>query len=498
MDPVASVIVLGGGSAGFLAALALKTKLPDIGVTVIRSKDIGIIGVGEGSTVGLTRFLHNFLAVPQEQFYKIARPTWKLGLRFIWGNRPYFNYTFGPGPDANVNGLSRSFGYYCFEDMEYADPISALMTHDRAFERDGKAPKWHQAVAYHIENEFFVNFLEQLALQRGVEILEDKVIEAPQDENGLTGLRLASGRSESADLYLDCSGFASVLLSKTLGEPFVSFKPSLFNDRAVVGGWDRSSEVIKPYTTCEQMDAGWCWQIDHEWRINRGYVYSSDFISDEAAEREFRAKCPLVGDTRIVRFVSGRYRRAWVKNVVAIGNATGFVEPLEATALGVIAVQSHLLAECLRESGCRPGIRSIEQFNRFHADNWDSIRDFLSIHYKFNTALETPYWQACRVETDLAGAEPIVACYQENGPTALWEPTLMLPHNQFKTAGYAALLLGQQVPHRNPYEPSPDERKRWEQHRGRCKEAALRGMGVREALDVLYSPQWRWAAAPPI
>ncbi len=153
-------------------------------------------------------------------------------------------------------------------------------------------------------------------------------------------LRLESGRRETADLYLDASGFASVLLGKALGEPFVSYDKTLFCDRAVVGGWDRKDPedmVIKPYTTCETMNCGWCWQIEHENRINRGYVYSSGFISDEEAEKEFRMKNPKVGPTRIVRFVSGRYRNVWVKNVVAVGNAGGFVEPLEATALGAMA-----------------------------------------------------------------------------------------------------------------------------------------------------------------
>src|SRR4030095_13528653 len=121
-----------------------------------------------------------------------------------------------------------------------------------------------------------------------------------------------------------------------------------FNDRAVVGGWDRAAgEPIKPYTTCQTMNSGWCWQIEHERRVHRGYVYFSAFISDENAEREFRAACPRVGPTRIVKFVSGRYERNWVKNVVAIGNASGFVEPLEATALGVIAMQCRLLAGSL-------------------------------------------------------------------------------------------------------------------------------------------------------
>src|SRR6185369_9411983 len=137
------------------------------------------------------------------------------------------------------------------------------------------------AYAYHFENEKFVQFLEGYASAQGVDIVDDTVAQVKQDEKGVSELLMASGRSETADFYVDASGFASLLLGKTLGEPFESFKSTLFCDRAVVGGWDRGlEEIIKPYTTCETMEAGWAWQIEHENRVNRGYVYSSDFISD--------------------------------------------------------------------------------------------------------------------------------------------------------------------------------------------------------------------------
>ena len=152
---VSRVIVLGGGSAGFLAAIALKSKIPALQVTVIRSKDIGIIGVGEGSTVGLTNFLHQYVNIPPKKFFETAQPTWKLGLKFIWGPRPYFNYTFNPLQlDGKPAGLRRIKGFYCDDVMEYEDPLSAMMTHDRVFPRDPSGgPAIHSSFAYHFENE---------------------------------------------------------------------------------------------------------------------------------------------------------------------------------------------------------------------------------------------------------------------------------------------------------------------------------------------------------
>ena len=282
------VVILGGGSAGFIAALALKSKLPHLEVQVIRSKDIGIIGVGEGSTPALTRFLHDYLGMNMKKFFAVAQPTWKLGLRFLWGPRPYFNFSFNAGQMAGMSKpLQRIRACYCLDEMEYEEPLSAMMSQNRVFGRGPQGdPLIHLGLAYHVENEKFVRFLEDYAVALGVTILDDKVLEVEQNEAGVAALRLESGRRETADLYLDASGFGSVLLGKTLGEPFVSYDQTLFCDRAVVGGWDRKDPedmVIKPYTTCETMNSGWCWQIEHENRINRGYVYSSGFISDEEA-----------------------------------------------------------------------------------------------------------------------------------------------------------------------------------------------------------------------
>ncbi len=497
--PVENVIVLGGGSAGFLAALTLKTKLSALSVRLLRSAEIGIIGVGEGSTATLTHFLHQYLKISPARFHALAQPTWKLGLKFLWGPRPSFNYTFGPGLDFRLDtSLPKANGFYCEENIEYPDPFSALMTNDRAFPQKDGLPLFHENFAYHFENEKFVSFLEESARAAGVEVIDTTVTDVRQDERGIAGLTLESGDIATADLFVDCSGFASVLLGKTLREPFISFAPSLFCERAVVGGWDRKGaedHVIKPYTTCETMSAGWAWQIEHEHRINRGYVYSPAFISDEDAEREFRAANPKVGSTRVVRFTSGRRERAWVGNVVAIGNAAGFVEPLEATALGVIAQQCRVLAESLLAADREPRPTQRAMFNRFNARFWDAIRGFLAIHYKFNTRLDTPFWHHCRADTDLAGAAGIADYYAENGPDGFWGPTLLEnPHDQFGIGGYITLLTGMKVPHRQTYRPTEREMAIFDARRKQHREVALRSLSVRDALAVIRSPRWRWPA----
>ena len=488
------VLILGGGSAGFLTAITLKVKIPDLQVTVVRSKEMGVIGVGEATTFAFPNYIHGRLGIEPGEFHRQAQPTWKLGIRFLnWGPRHYFDYTFRPQVTSRWENLPKPNGYYCYEEFEYADVSSSLMSHDKAFLRNQYGgPHIGTDVAYHIENRTFVAYLETYAARIGVVIQDDVVAEVKQDDAGVAGLVLQSGRTETADLYVDCSGFASLLLSRTLHEPFLSFKSTLFNDRAVWGGWERTDEAIRPYTTAEAMDAGWCWRIDHEFLINRGYVYSSAFISDDEAEREFRTKNPKVQTTRPIKFVSGRYERAWVRNVVGLGNAAGFVEPLESTSLGVICDQSDSLVNSLLECERQPTPTVVRQYNKRFGGKWDNIRGFLAVHFKFNTGMQTPYWRECRATCDLARAAEIVEYYQENGPGTYHHMTLLDRLSQFGLEGYWTLLLGQKVPYQSPYVPSQQERETWQQIQQAFKAKAVPAVSVKEALTLVRSPQFRW------
>jgi tryptophan 7-halogenase len=496
MTPITRVLVLGGGSAGFLAALVLKHRLPHVGVTVLRSPDIGIIGVGEGTTVGIPRLLHGYLGVPLGEFFRQAEPLWKLGIRFLWGPRPYFDYCFAPHLDLRYAALKWPTGFYLDGDDDWDCPgvQSGLMTHDAVWVRGaGGRPVLVPDFAYHIENEKFVRWLETHARRLGIDIRDDTVSHVRRGEAGVLGLDLASGGTAEADFYVDASGFASRLLGQALAEPFVSFKSSLFCDKAVVGGWERrADEPVKPYTTAETMAAGWAWQIEHEFRVNRGYVYSSAFLSDADAEAEFRAANPAVGPTRVVRFVSGRYDRGWVKNVAAIGNAAGFVEPLEATSLATLGDHAVSLAETLADADLRPRDGHRAQFNRRCGNMWDGIRGFLGLHYRFNTRLDTPFWRACRADVSLGVSEGFVRHYQENGPELTWRSTLLPPNDSFGMDGYLSLLVGQKVPFAHKPAVSANDRETWRRVRASVREQTRQGLSVPQALALVRSPGWVW------
>jgi tryptophan 7-halogenase len=489
---IRNVLVLGGGSAGFLAAITLKHRLPQLKVTVIRSKEIGIIGVGESTTIPLVTHLHEYLRMDLSEFYRMARPTHKLAIRFLWGPRPYFDYGLNFQLDLRYVGLSKPVGYYSGDALDFGR-LSALMTLNKVFFRlpDGR-PAYNRDPAYHLQNAYFVEFLERYAERQGVEIRDDTVVHVPQNDAGIAGLVLASGATLTADLYVDCSGFRSLLLGQTLSEPFVSFKPSLFCNRAVIGPWVRTDEPIKPYTTAETMNAGWCWQIEHEDRVDRGYVYSSDFISDDAAEREFREKNPKATTTRVVKFVSGRRERSWVKNVVAIGNASSFVEPLESTAVGVICLDSFALAESLADSDLVVRPTQVQLYNRRAALTVDLVRRFLAVHYKFNTRLQTPFWRACVADVDLFGAEEYVEFYKENGPSTLWRQMILDGRDPFGFEGYLSMMIGMDVPYRRTFAIPEHEQWAWAALFRRWQEEASQALTVEETLRWIRSPGWQW------
>ncbi len=487
---------MGGGTAGFLSALSLRRHLSsEYSVSVLHSSKLGVIGVGEGSLRQLPNFLHGYLGIDPVRFFKEVRPTWKLGIRFIWGPRGDFDYTFAPQLDVKHShpDLPRSMGYYCFEEMKNHCVASVLMRNNFVcLANKAGEPEIGENVGYHLDNRRLAAFLEKYAMEQGINLIDEMVTSVNCSEQGIESLALESGGKVEADLFVDCSGFASMLLGKTLSEPFVSYTQSLYCDMALIGGWDRTNEPLKPYTTSETMEAGWSWQIEHEERINRGYVFASSFINQEQAEQEFRAKNPLLGDVNLVRYRSGRYKDCWVKNVVAIGNSAGFVEPLEATAIAAICSTARALTETINDTNglITPSVR--KSFNQFNARNWDTIADFLAIHYKYNTLIDNEFWRSCQNDVDIRGAAPIVEYYKENGPSSLWRVALEEGLCRFKLDGYYTMLVGQKVPHALMGTITSKEAAAWKKLQQATSAYASKGFTVQQALERINKPNWQW------
>lgn len=499
---IRSVLVLGGGSAGLMAALALKKKLPQLDVHIVRSQDIGVIGVGESTTSQFPPFLFEYLGISRKQFYSLVRPTWKMGIHFLWGPRESFQFPFEVQFDGQWNDLSRSNGFYCDVDYDSVNLHCALMSQGKAFpsQPNGGGPVIGPFTAFHLFNPYLVKGLETIALERGIKITDAKVSAVTTGEKGVESVTLDDGRQLKADFYVDASGFRSELLSKALGTPFISYDSSLFCDRAIVGSWNRTDDYLHPYTVAETMDCGWAWKIDHEHAINRGYVYSSKFISDDAAREEFQRKNPKAKISDFIfKYRSGRYEKGWVKNVFAIGNACGFVEPLESTALMIACSQIQTMVTILLQSQCDPQPTMLGIYNKLFAEMWDNIRDFLAVHYRFNTRIKNKFWDACTNDTDISSAKPMLDFYAENGPTGLGRHLLQTPlggNTQFGIEGWLVMLIGQRVPYRNMGNVSEQERAIFRRHCQNFRDQARQGYTPAEALKFVHHPDWAWYGDP--
>ncbi len=405
------------------------------------------------------------------------------GLRFEWGAKdaPHFNYTFDKYLDQKLEGLPRWNAFYCLHEMRDASAFNAIMDRNRspATIRKGRLSLDPRAT-YHIPNASFIDYLERKSVASGAELIADEVVHAERNEaGGVRSVALAGGRVLEADLFIDCSGFGSLLLGQTLKEPYRSYRDTLYCDCALVGSWSRSDfpedDTIRPYTTMTTMKHGWCWRIDFEDQVTRGYVYSSQFCSEAEAEQELIALQPELADAdlRLLRFPSGRRERYIVENVAAVGNASGFVEPLEATSLHLIIEQLYNLAWALIDSDrvLTDSLRYL--LNERFASTWYDVRE------------DTPFWRHCRAESPLGQIQDMVDCYAEVGPSRMLA-RLASNATIFGYSGYASMLLGLRVPTSLKPQLTRRERERWDQYRKSNAVAASQTLQMRQALNRAY------------
>ena len=438
-----TVGIIGGGTAGYLTALALRKKLPHLQVTLIESPTIPIIGVGEGTTPIMVKFLHAYLERDVHELYEKVQPTWKFGVKFEWGQPGdyYFNYAFHPGPILDAVYYGGEFNEYSLGSLLISNERAPIVANE-----GGQLTSLIDRIpfAYHLDNGRFVAYLKEQAVRDGVELLELSVTEfAPTgDGESLDHIVTDDGEERRFDLYVDCTGFRAEIMGETLGSPFHSYEGSLFCDRAIVANVPHGGH-IKPFTTAETMNAGWCWNTPSVEDDHRGYVFSSQFLSDDEAAEEMRSKNPGMGDHRVIRFKTGRREHFWKGNVVAIGNSYGFVEPLESTGLHMIILEINQLVLNFPRSKKDTAIRGI--VNRTLNAHWDDVRWFLAVHYRFNKKLDTPFWQACRNAVDVGGAQERVDLFQERTPLTYRQSQFFKPEEVFGDFAYDVLLLGQRV-----------------------------------------------------
>lgn len=398
--PPRRLVILGGGSAGWMAAAAFKTALPGVAVTVVESEEIGIIGVGEATFPSIRNF-NQGLGIDEAEFLAATRGSYKLGIQFCDWRRPGEHYfhtfgDFGPltGPMALWGQYQRlqarcdgGLGDFC---------LPTVMARQGRFQppEAGEGLGARYTYAYHFDATLYGRFLRGLAEGRGSQRLEGRVVDiARLPDGGVRALRLADGREVEGDLFIDCSGFASVLMGQTLGTRFVDYSHWLPVDRAWAVPAQRALGGLAPFTRSTALPAGWCWRIPLQDRTGHGHVFSSRHISEDEARAQLLAQldAPALAEPRLLRFQTGHRERFWQHNVIAIGLAAGFLEPLESTAIFLVHNAIGRLIQMLLQPG--PLADMAASFNLQQTRQYQRIRDFIILHYCLSERRDSPFWQ---------------------------------------------------------------------------------------------------------
>ncbi|HWT44259.1 MAG TPA: tryptophan halogenase family protein [Sphingopyxis sp.] len=398
------LVIVGGGTAGWMCAAACAAKLDParFRVRLVESEEIGTVGVGEATLPQMKDF-NDFLGLDEVEFMKATQASFKLGIEFVnWGsegNRYVHPFgTFGrPVGEADFfsywirahrAGTAASLFDYCFP------IVTALQNRFMLPNGDGSDVRNAFAYAYHLDAFLYARYLRGWAEARGIERVEGRIVTVEQDgESGdIAAVTLASGTRVAGDLFVDCSGFRSLLLGATLGADLEDWSHWLPCDSAQAVPSVRSADFT-PYTRSTRRNAGWQWRIPLQHRTGNGYVYSSTDISDDEAAATLLANLDgeALADPRVLRFKAGKRERAWAKNCIGMGLAGGFLEPLESTSIYLVQMAiMHLLTLMPDSPAIDPALPA--EFNRVMDVEYDRIRDFLILHYIANEP-DAPLWE---------------------------------------------------------------------------------------------------------
>jgi tryptophan halogenase len=443
-------VIVGGGSAGWMTAAAIAHAVAGTHeITLIESDEIGTVGVGE-ATIPPIQFFNKVLGINEREFIQATQASFKLGIDFRnWGRdgHRYF-HQFGEF-GVNIKGVSFHQLWLRLAANGHAHPLAdyapaAVAAGQMRFlpPMPNLPPDTPQlAYAYHFDAGLYARFLRRYAEARGVKRVEGRIVDVRRHgESGLIeSVKLENGTVVAGDFWLDCSGFIGLLIEKTLATGYEDWTHWLPCDRALAVPCERNPAAFTPYTRSTAHRAGWQWRIPLQHRTGNGHVYCSRHVSDDEAAATLLANLDgkATADPRLLRFRTGRRKKFWNGNVVALGLAGGFMEPLESTSLHLVQAAAFRFLSLMPTSpGHDPWAEA--EFNRLSIAEYEQIRDFIILHYVANSRDE-PFWRECREAPMPDTLRHRIELFRERGKVAREEGHL------FTDSSWIAVMLGQHV-----------------------------------------------------
>lgn len=406
-EPINRVVIVGGGTAGWMAAASLSHFLANkpINITLIESTTIGTVGVGEATIPSIVQFNHS-IGLDELDFIRATRASFKLGIQFEnWRN--IGEQFFHPFSDYGIDFNGVEFQHYFYRLKKnnamqnlHDYSISCQLAKHNNFAQPLESPQNPLAdysYAYHFDATLYAKVLRELSLSRGVIHLDQKVerVNLRTDEGFIESLLLDNGQLIAGDLFIDCTGFKGLLIEECLNTGYEDWQDWLLCDSAVAVQCENSGEP-SPYTRTTALDAGWMWRIPLQHRMGNGYVFSSRFLDKEKATETLLEKITgkPINHPKPFTFKAGRRKKVWNKNCYALGLASGFLEPLESTSISLIQTGiTHLLTFFPDMSFDQAMINEV---NRRHQLEMERIRDFIILHYKLTQRSDTEFWRYCQ------------------------------------------------------------------------------------------------------
>lgn len=430
------IIILGGGTAGWMTAAALSKFLPasQYSIHLIESESIGTVGVGE-ATIPHIREFNDSLGIDENEFIRATGATYKLAIQFLnWGDAPYFHPFGSVGHDLDGIDFHQFWMRLKNEGVEssfddYSISISAAKDFKFQYPSDNPSELLSEyGYAFHLDASLYAKFLKEYSLKRGVRNTEGKVLSTVLNHTSgdIESLALESGQIITGDLFVDCSGFRGVLIEGALKSGYTHWQKWLPCDRAFAVPTEKM-ENPPPYTQATAKQVGWQWRIPLQHRTGNGYVYCSDYISDDDAMQVLLdgLQEKTEGEVRKFYFATGKRNTSWLKNCVAIGLSGGFLEPLESTSIYLIQVAIQKLIAYF-PTGAAIGVER-DAFNRHIDLEYESVRDFLILHYHTCKQSDSKFWQHCRSMEIPESLQEKMALFQEAGHVASYRKGLFMP-----------------------------------------------------------------------